>query len=617
MNLLKTIIARPVFLIFLAAIVAYPILFPSNYWVGAGILVGVMAIATVGFILLVGYARQLAVGQPVFCTIGGYGSALLTTRAGMDPLVSMLLAAVVAMIIAYVFGKPILKLRGYALAMASLSLQLIVGFAATQAEPFTGGAAGVYGVPKFSIAGIQFTTDLSFFYLIWFFVAVAVAIGLIIDRSAIGRSLKAIASSERAATSIGMDIARYKLQIFVLSAAMASVTGSLTVHYLRIMAPDVFGFQYGLSMITAVVAGGLNSIAGGVVGATIVIGLREALRMTEMPELEGIIMGALTVVVLIAFPKGVVGAYELLTERFRKGRGAAAEKTPALADNAMAMGFADPRDLTALNGSPDIMTVEDASRAFGSLKAVDGVGFTVKAGSITSLIGSNGAGKTTMFDMICGLQTLDRGQITLTGHRIEALEPHKIARLGMARSFQNLELFDTLTVLENVMAGTHRYTQSALLPTVLLLPKVAERDRQALAEAEQCLAFVGMSAYADRLPGELSFGQQRLVEIARALALKPTLLLMDEPASGLNDTETEQLAYLLLRIRALGVTILLIEHDLRLVMGISNHLVVMNQGHKIAEGAPQVVRKDPKSYPPISEPADDPATSSHRPALRL
>ena len=240
------------------------------------------------------------------------------------------------------------------------------------------------------------------------------------------------------------------------------------------------------------------------------------------------------------------------------------------------------------------MTVKGASRAFGNLRAVDDVGFSVGEHSITSLIGSNGAGKTTMFDMICGLQTFDSGSAVLAGHRIETQQPHVIARLGMARSFQSLELFDNLTVLENVMAGTHRYTASGIMPTVALMPSVAKRERESIAEAERCLAFVGMGDFRGHYPGMLSFGQQRLVEIARALALKPTILLMDEPASGLNDTETERLAYLLLQIRASGITILLIEHDLRLVMGISDHLVVMNHGKKIAEGSPKDVRGNPQ-----------------------
>jgi branched-chain amino acid transport system permease protein len=584
-----------VVLIFVLAVVAYPVVFQSNYLVGAGIVVGVMAIATVGFILLVGYARQLAVGQAAFCMIGGYGSALLCTRADVDPMSAMVVSAIISMAVAFVIGLPILRLRGYALAIASLSFQLILGFTVVQSQSITGGAAGIWGIPKFSILGLQLATDISYFYFVWFLVIVAVAVGLVIDRSAIGRALRAIASSERAATSIGMNIAQYKLQMFVLSAGFASLTGSLTVHYLRIISPDVFGYQYSLNMITAVVAGGLNSIAGGVVGATVVVGLREALRITQLPELEGIIMGALTVIVLIAFPSGIVGAYDLLFERLRLGKKsckAVADARPTIS-GPPSINAVDHLARTGLT-SGELMTVNRASRAFGSLRAVDDVGFTVRERSITSLIGSNGAGKTTLFDMICGLQTLDSGSVVLAGQRVEAQQPHVIARLGMARSFQNPELFDGLTVLENVMAGTHRYTTSGVMATVALMPSVYKRERLAITEAERCLAFVGMSDFHDHFPGMLSFGQQRLVEIARALALKPIVLLMDEPASGLNDTETERLGYLLQQIRKAGLTILLIEHDLRLVMGVSDHLVVMNHGKKIAEGPPQEIRRDPE-----------------------
>ena len=449
------------FAIFVLAVLIYPILFRSNYLVGAGIVVGVMAVATVGFILLVGYARQLAVGQAAFCLIGGYGSALLCTRASVDPMSAMVIAAAVSMLVALIIGWPILRLRGYALAMASLSFQLILGFAVIQAQSITGGAAGVWGVPKFSLFGYQLATDISYFYFVWFWVIVTVAVGLVVDRSAIGRSLRAIASSERAATSVGVDIAQYKLQMFVLSAGFASLTGSLTVHYLRIISPDVFGFQYSLGMITAVVAGGLNSIAGGVVGATVVIGLREALRVTHLPELEGIIMGALTVVVLIAFPSGLVGAYQAIGERLRQNRRTLAT---VVAQPAGAVTSASTSDRHSAASPPctELLKVTGASRAFGNLRAVDDVGFAVAEGSITSLIGANGAGKTTIFDMISGFQTFDAGCVTLSGQRLEALQPHAIARLGMARSFQNIQLFDGLTVLENVMAGTHRYTSSGV-----------------------------------------------------------------------------------------------------------------------------------------------------------
>jgi branched-chain amino acid transport system permease protein len=564
-------------------IVLYPILTRSDYALGAAITVGAMAIATVGFVLLIGYAHQLAIGQAAFCTIGGYGSALLVTRYGWDPFLALLLSMIASMAIAYIVGRPILKLRGFVLAMASLALQLILGFVAVQWTEFTGGAIGIDGVPRFAILGWAVGGDRALFYVVWFAVAAAVLVGLNIDRSRIGRELKAIASSERAAGSVGIDLAAAKVRMFVLSAGMASITGSLIVHYLRLMDPSVFGFQYSLNIITAVVIGGLTSIWGGVLGAGIIVGLREGLRFTAQPLFEGIVMGALTVLVLLLFPRGVAGGIGDIYRRFLSPdeRSSRAE-------------IATPAAIDPVPTSDDpILTLEEVSRHFGSLLAVDRVGFAVARHSITALIGPNGAGKTTLFNMISGDQPLDGGRIAFEGERVDRLPPHAVARRGVARTFQNLELFDNLTALENVMCGRTRRAAAGLVEIVARLPRVAREERAQRDAAMQCLSFVGLAAQAGRMPSALPFGHQRLLEIARALALEPSLLLLDEPASGLNDSETEALADLILRIRARDVTVLLVEHDIRLVMGLADHIVVMNYGRKIAEGEPALVRTDP------------------------
>jgi ABC-type branched-subunit amino acid transport system ATPase component len=233
-------------------------------------------------------------------------------------------------------------------------------------------------------------------------------------------------------------------------------------------------------------------------------------------------------------------------------------------------------------------------RSFGSLRAVNHVSFTVAAGSITALIGPNGAGKTTMFNLIGGYQPLNGGAVRFRGRDIHRLLPTEIAGLGIARTFQNLQLFPNMTVLENVMCGGHRLAAAGILPISVAWPSVGREEAEARAAAAACLAFVGLGG-ADHLnPEVLSFGHQRLVEVARALALRPSLLLMDEPASGLNDTETEQLSELILRIAALGVTVLLVEHDMRLVMGLADHVVVMDHGEKMSEGSTGEVRADPK-----------------------
>ena len=550
---------------FVVLVALYPLLVRGSYPLGIGIITGALAAGTVGFVLLLGYAQQLALGQAGFCMVGGYASAILCVHYRWDPLVALLAGAVAAMLLAWAIAAPILKLRGFVLAMASLALHLILVVIAFE-MPFTGGALGTYGVPKFALLGLTLASDLAYYYVVWAMVLAFVALGLAIDGSRIGRALKAIAASETAALGAGIDIRRYKMQMFVLSAGMAAVCGSFAVHYLRAMDPNVFGFAFSLNFITAVIVGGLASVWGGVVGAALVTGVRELLRGLSLPLWEGVIMGALTVVVLIAFRRGFAGFLSMLYDRLA-----------GKAENArVSLAPLDTRAIAAL-GKPAGLELEGVSRSFGNLRAVANVDFRVAPGSICALIGPNGAGKTTLFNVICGYQPLDAGRIVYDGRAIERLLPNQIAALGIGRTFQNLQLFDNMSVLENVMCGRHRFVQREAL----------NRER-----ARAALAFVGLGNAERFAPGALAFGHQRLVEIARALALEPRLLLIDEPASGLNDTETERLAELVLRIAALGVTVLLVEHDMRLVMGLADQVIVMHHGEKLADGVPDDVRRE-------------------------
>jgi branched-chain amino acid transport system permease protein len=572
-------------LCFLLAAGLYPLIFPDSYHLGVGISAGSMAVGTVGLVLLLGLAHQLAIGQAAFSMVGGYASAILCVSYGWDPVAAMLLGAVLAMVFAYLIGAPILKLRGYVLAMATLALHLMLIVFAIQVG-FTGGPMGVTGIPKFHLLGIPLGSDTAFFYVNWALALGAVWIGLNIDRSRIGRALRAIAASEMAASCVGIDITRYKVQMFVVGAGMASISGSLLVHYLRATDPTVFSFNYSINLITGTIIGGLTSIWGGALGAAVIIGLRELLRALSLPLWESVIMGALTVAVLIALPRGLAGFIGAAFDRLLGD--AAGRRVSVVECGAGAL----PRVVPATGGP--LLEVAAASRAFGSLRAVNQVSFTVQAGSITALIGPNGAGKTTMFHLIGRSQPLDGGQIRYKGRDIGGLGARDVALLGIARTFQNLQLFDNLSVLENVMCGAHRLAANGIFPIALRAPSVAREEAVMREIARECLGFVGLLGAEEMRPAALSFGHQRLVEVARALALRPELLLMDEPASGLNDTETERLCELILRIAALGITMLLVEHDMRLVMGLADHVVVMDHGEKMSEGTTDRVRADPR-----------------------
>ena len=456
----RTLIAVGVFVV-IAAI--YPLVFNNSYTLGVGISAGAMAAGTVGFVLLIGYAHQLAVGQAAFCMIGGYANAILCSRYHVDPFVALIAGSVLSMVFAYIIAAPMLRLRGFVLAMGSLAFQLMLIVLALEST-FTGGALGVYGIPKFAIFGFTLPNDTVFFYVIWATTLAVIAIGLNIDRSRIGRALKAIASSEMAAGSVGIDITTYKVQMFVISAGMASLTGSFAVHYLRAMDPNVFGFLYSLNLIIAVIVGGLLSIWGGALGAAIVTGLRELLRDLSLPLWEAVIMGAITVIVLLAFRRGFAGLIGDLFQRF----------TGTRAETHIESVRPEPAALRPLpewtEAGVPILEVDGATCAFGSLIAVNNVSFTANAGEITALIGPNGAGKTTLFNLIGGYQALDDGKVSFVGERIEKLMPNKIALHGIGRTFQNLQLFDTLTVAENVMCGRHRLTRTGILGISARLP---------------------------------------------------------------------------------------------------------------------------------------------------
>jgi branched-chain amino acid transport system permease protein len=567
---------------------------------------GLFSLVAVGVVLLLGYAGQISFGHASFLGIGAYATGLLTVRLGLPPLLALVVGAVLAAAIAWIVGAVIFRLRGFYLAMLTLGLTIIFTVVVTQLRTITGGANGIPGILPFEILGVRVADDRAYFLLAWGLVAAALLLGFNLIDSRFGRATRAIKGSEMAALAAGVDTGQVKLQILVLSAVMASVAGSLYAHYLTLVYPHVLDVSQALAILIMAIVGGTATLWGAPVGAVFMTLLPE-LMQRAMPDaaaadraaqFQQILFGLLLIVVMIARPDGLTGLLGGWLGRRRPPAPTATasaqpQSRPPLAVNPRSSELLPaPNALDGVTGSA--LNVAGLSKSFGGLHAAKNVWLDVPTGSIAALIGPNGAGKTTVFNCIAGVLRSDQGTIRLGVRELNHPAPYRLAELGLARTFQNVRLFGNMTVLENVMVGCHARTRATLLEALFRVGRHRSEERRIQAEAAHWLAYVGLGDLADRNAFSLAFGQQRLLEVARALAARPRVLLLDEPAAGLNPVEKEGLARLLLDIRAHGTTLLLVEHDMRLVMQVADHIVVLDHGEVIARGTPAAVRADPR-----------------------
>ena len=560
---------------FLAGVALVPWLAPNAYIVQVLAFTGLSAMMAVGLNLLIGYAGQVSLGHAGFYGLGAYVSGVLGAKLGLSPWIGMPVAACATGILAYVVGIPTLKLKSYYLAMATLGIGIILHLAFVQLYWWTGGSSGLAGIPPWDVGPLHFTTDLAHYYLIWTFAGIALWLAWNLVNSAVGRALRAVGDSEVAASAMGVDAARAKRSVFVLSAVYASVAGSLYAHYITVISPEIFSFLASVVLILMVAIGGIGRFWGPVLGALLLTVLPEYLRVYGDYEVP--LYGLALIVVMLFLPRGLAGLLE---------RGAAR-------DAAIRVEPIAPARVPAATGAGPLLEVRGLSKDFGGVRAVHHCSFEVQPGEIKAVIGPNGAGKTTLFNVVSGVYPPTAGEVTFAGRRLTGMPSHEIARLGIYRTFQNVQLFGSLSVVENVMIGGARRDPDDFVGAILGLRRQIAADRDRLARALGCLALVGLDALALTPAASLPFGQQKLVEVARALAGEPALLLLDEPAAGLNTTEKVEMMRLIGRLRTLGLAVLIIEHDMRLVMGVSDRVVVLNYGEKIAEGTPAEVQADP------------------------
>ncbi|WP_341312504.1 branched-chain amino acid ABC transporter ATP-binding protein/permease [Paraburkholderia sp. IMGN_8] len=588
---------RRIFLCVLVLLAIGPLVLPPFY-VTLLNYIALYALVTLGLVLLTGVGGMTSFGQAAFVGIGAYTTAVLSVQGatlpawigwlGASPWLTLVAGLLLTLAAACLIGVLTLRLSGHFLPLGTIAwgLSLYYAFGAIGG---LGGNTGIADIPPVTVAGISLRDGARMYYLIWLFLLAAiVCTGNLLDSRA-GRAIRALKGGTVMAEAMGVDTAQARMVIFIIAALQASASGWLYAHMQQFVNPVPFGIQMGIDYVFMAVIGGAGQVWGALLGAGVFTIAKEWLQ-DILPKLLGetgnfeIIVFGFGMVFLLHYARG--GLWPLLARRLPV-IGRSMRRAGLRVDaNAAAL----PRRSMPPRGEV-LLEVRDVTRRFGGLVANDSISLTVHAAEIVALLGPNGAGKSTMFNQISGVDTPTSGEVVFRGERITGIGSRKIAQRGMSRTFQHVRLLSRMSVLDNVALGTHLRGNGGVLRAAFRCGQAEERSL--LAEAARQIQRVGLGAYLNEEAGALALGQQRVLEIARALASDPCLLLLDEPAAGLRYQEKRDLAELLNKLRAEGLAILLVEHDMDFVMNLVDRVVVMDFGKKIAEGLPAEVQQHP------------------------
>ncbi len=524
------------------------------------------SVAVAGLVVVLGYCGQISLAQAAFFGLGGYGVALGTVDYGLPFFAALAAGVALATVFGVALGLASLRLGGHYLAMVTISFQQILTLVLNNWIGLTHGPDGVKGIARPSVPGLHL--DRGDHYLALCLVALVCVTWYIwrLKTTRLGRAMQAVRDNEIAASTCGIDIFTTKVLAFGISALLGGLGGGLFAGAFAYISPDQFGFGESIVLLTMALLGGVQSPFGALLGTGLLVILPEWLRFLRQVYLA--VYGAAVILIMVFLPDGLWG----LTHRLRR---------PA----SVITGAVTPLPLLGQRGieTADIaMRIEGLAKHFGGLKALDGVDMAVRRGTVHALIGPNGSGKTTFINVVTGLYRPTAGRIAIAGQDVTGTAAHERTRRGLARTFQNIRVFRGMTVLENVMVGAERPGND-----------IAEQPALVVERALAALDFVGLRQDANRMVGTLSYGTQRYVEIARALAGNPQVLLLDEPAAGLNLTEKQELGALLRRLKGHGLTILIVDHDMNLVEQVADHITVLNFGRRIADGGPRDVLSHP------------------------
>lgn len=580
---------RPLLLLVILALAVLPWLPVSAFWITQMNYIGLYSLVVLGLLLLTGVGGLTSFGQSAFVGLGAYSTAWLTTAMGVSPWLGLVAGLLLTWLVAYVLGAITLRLSGHYLPLCTLAWCLALFYLYGNLD-FLGRYDGIASIPPVTVGGWSLSAGNRMYVLIWLILLLALwGTHNLLDSRA-GRAIRALRSGAMA-ESFGVDLRHYKVVIFVYAALLGGVSGWLYAHMQRAVSPSPFGLGYGIEYLFMAVVGGSGSVWGAVVGTAAILIVKDQLQnvlpalIGTTANLELLAFGVLMILVL-QFARD--GLWPVLERGWERLAGPARPRRAA-----PAAGSGGPelpcRELPPVGDV--VLQVQDVRKEFGGLVAVNDISFELRAGEIMGLIGPNGAGKSTTFNLISGVQALTAGSVRFMGVRIDGRPAREIARLGLARSFQHVQLLPDMSVLENVMLGAHLRARAGVVAAALRLDREGEAALRR--EAARQLERVGLADAVDQPAGSLPLGRQRIVEIARALCCDPILLLLDEPAAGLRYQEKQALAAVLDQLRREGMSLLLVEHDMDFVMKLTDHLLVMDFGTRLAEGVPADIQSNP------------------------
>ncbi|MCW8692479.1 branched-chain amino acid ABC transporter ATP-binding protein/permease [Acinetobacter baumannii] len=586
---------KSLFLIFVAIMAISPLVLPA-YQVTLLNYIGLNALVVLGLVLLTGVGGMTSFGHAALVGIGAYTTAYITASHDLPHFLqwtngsvwaALFVGIIITVVSAMLVGGLTLKLSGHYLPLGTIAWGISLYYFFSTIETL-GGHSGISNIPSIEILGYALNSSNKMFYLIWLILFIAILLTRNLLNSREGRAIRALKGGQVMAESMGVNTFRSKMVVFIISSIFASISGWLYAHNQSFINPTPFGLQMGIDYLFMALLGGVGSIWGAILGSGIFTMMRQWLQdylpifLGDDGHYETIVFGLLIVLMMQKAPSGL---WPLIL-KFVPDRFKAKDQQIVITEPTREL----PSLELPLKGTL-ILEAKNVTKRFGGLVANNQMNLKIHAGEILALIGPNGAGKSTMFNQISGVDVPTEGEVLFNGKKINGIPSREIAKLGLSRTFQHVKILPEMTVLENVVIGAHLRGQKGVVASLLRLDR--EEENNLLNEAKAQLERVGLGDYLYTEAGNLALGQQRILEIARALCARPTLLLLDEPAAGLRLKEKQALAELLSKLRAEGMAVLLVEHDMDFVMNLVDRIVVMEFGQKIAEGLPEEIQKDP------------------------